>query len=88
MIVPRETLKAALNECEGYKAFSSVCQDRVQLLEGYKKDADAIIEDQEKRVLAHKDEVDALKRQRNVLTPIAAALAGIALGFFYAQQQD
>lgn len=68
--------------------FAETCQERVKLYEDHRKQALQIIADQEARVLAHRDEVDALKRQRNILTPLAAALAGIALGYFYQKQQD
>ena len=87
-MVPREDLKAVVKGYTDCIAFAEACEDRVKAHERNQQEALKIISEQEARVLAHRDEVDALKRQRNVLTPIAAALAGIALGYFYQKQQD
>lgn len=87
-MIPRETLIQALEECDGFRAFSLACKERVDLLEERKAKSDHVIADQEMRILTHKDEVEALKRQRNVLTPIGAAILGIAIGIFYQSKQE
>lgn len=74
-----------------YEACTNVysqCQTRVNLLKDYKAEADRIIEDQEARVLAYRDEADAEKRKRNIIAPILGVLGGILAGYMYAHQHN
>lgn len=57
--------------------FSMVCQKRVGLLEAYKSEADKLIEDQTRRNVKDKDELDRVNRRNNYLYPGLALLLGI-----------
>lgn len=56
-------------------------------MEEYKRQADLVIEESEKRNVILKEEINAQKRQRNIIAPIVAGLLGIAAGIIYQQQQ-
>jgi hypothetical protein len=86
-VVPRADQVELIQGYNNCKDFASLCKKRVDMLEEYRKEADKIIEDQEKRVVAYKDEVNAQKRDKNFLGPFLGLVAGFAAGYFYHQSQ-
>ncbi len=86
-MVPRKALGMVIQGYTDCKDFSALCLKRNGLLEEYKKQADAVIVEQEKRNLTYKDEIEKEKRKRNIYGPVLGVLGGIAAGFIYSQAQ-
>lgn len=81
----RQDLKNLVESYSECFSYASECQKRNGVLLDYKAAADKVIAEQEFRAVSLRDEVEGAKRQRNILAPLAAALAGIAVGYYYAQ---
>ena len=79
-MVPRSDLKELVQSNEMCRDFSLVCQKRVGLLEAYKSEADKLIDEQSRRNVKDKEELDRVNRRNNFLYPGLALLLGIVGG--------